>query len=213
MDEPTDVHAAQPDLRSRKRSAAIHHIQEIALELFDEHGYDAVSVAQVADAAQVGERSVYRYFGSKPMLLLYDEADTASLEILGERLRTRPLLDAVLDVLTEIAPLFSPETIDHARRRLRHIDQHSELRAALARYIWDLGTAFAAAIADERGVPSDDLTAQIQGRCIVTALSAAVDRWRLDLTADLSHELHTAIEILAAGFGTPEDRPARRPSG
>lgn len=206
MDGSSDPPIPRPDLRSRKRAAAIDHIQRVALGLFDEHGYDKVSIAQIADAAEVGERSVYRYFGSKPMLILYDEADVASLDALAERLRTLPLLDAVSQSLDDIAGLLSADRTDHARRRLRHVDLQPELRAALAGYVWDLGSEFAATIAAARRVPGSDLTAQIHGHCIVAALTAAIDRWRREPVVDLAIELRAAIEILAEGFGPLRSR-------
>ena len=196
-----------PDLRSRKRSAAIRHIQRVALSLFDEYGYDEVSVTQIAEAAEVGERSIYRYFGTMPMLLLYDEADVASIALFSERLESRPLLAAVTETLDDIGPLLHPDSTDEARRRLSHVDRHPELRAALASYVWELGDQFAQAIAAARRVPADDLTAQVHGHCVVAALTAAINRWRDDPGIDLHSELRAAVQILADGLTPPSTSP------
>ena len=60
---------------SRSRWAETHErIAEAAHELFAAHGYDAVSVADVADAAGVAERTVFRHFPEKHRLA-YPEAD------------------------------------------------------------------------------------------------------------------------------------------
>lgn len=61
-------------------------IQERALDLFDEHGFDAVTIEQVAAASQVSPSSVYRYFGTKEGLIVADEFDMWSAETLAEKL-------------------------------------------------------------------------------------------------------------------------------
>lgn len=48
------------------------HVQQVALDLFDAHGFDAVTIEQIARAAQVSPSSVYRYFGTKAGLILVD---------------------------------------------------------------------------------------------------------------------------------------------
>ncbi|MCP2265706.1 transcriptional regulator, TetR family [Promicromonospora thailandica] len=53
-------------------------IQERALDLFDERGFGAVTIEEIAAAAEVSASSVYRYFGTKEGLLVADELDTMS---------------------------------------------------------------------------------------------------------------------------------------
>ena len=48
------------------------HVQQVALDLFDSHGFDAVTIEQIAREAQVSPSSVYRYFGTKAGLILID---------------------------------------------------------------------------------------------------------------------------------------------
>ena len=68
-------HPPSPGLRERKKAATMHRVQAIALDLFAEHGYDAVSIEQVARTAEVSPSTVYRYFGTKEGLVLRDEHD------------------------------------------------------------------------------------------------------------------------------------------
>ena len=56
--------APRPGLRERKKAATMHRIQAAALDLFERHGFDAVSIEQVADAAEVSPSTVYRYLSS-----------------------------------------------------------------------------------------------------------------------------------------------------
>lgn len=48
------------------------HVQQVALDLFDAHGFDAVTIEQVAQAAEVSPSSIYRYFGTKAGMILID---------------------------------------------------------------------------------------------------------------------------------------------
>ncbi len=57
-------------MRERKKAAAKAAVVEAALGLFGERGYDAVSVAEICEAADVARRSFFRYFGTKEDLIL-----------------------------------------------------------------------------------------------------------------------------------------------
>ncbi|MDX2970005.1 TetR/AcrR family transcriptional regulator [Kribbella solani] len=73
-------------LRERWRVKARRTIQERALDLFDERGFDAVTIEEIAAAAEVSPSSVYRYFGTKEGLIVADEFDTMSQQALEELL-------------------------------------------------------------------------------------------------------------------------------
>lgn len=70
----------RPGLRERKKAATMHHVQETALALFFARGFDRVTIEQVAEAADVSPSTVYRYFGTKEGLVLYDEYDDRVLD-------------------------------------------------------------------------------------------------------------------------------------
>jgi AcrR family transcriptional regulator len=199
---------AQPlDLRSRKRIAAIRHIQRVALDLFDEHGYDSVTIADIARAADVGERSIYRYFGSKPMLVFYDEIDQQAIDVFADRIRHQELLAAVAATLDDLEPMLTDEVMSDSLRRLRLVQQHRELEAALADYAVQLGDAFGVVIARARQQADDDLVARVHGRCIISALTAAILAWnKAPVRRPLIDNLRDAMDALA-GLGTKT--PAR----
>ncbi|MGG8408013.1 TetR/AcrR family transcriptional regulator [Streptomyces sp. 12297] len=64
-----------PGLRETKKLRTRHHLAATALELFLERGFDAVSVADVAAAAEVSKPTLFRYFPSKEDLVLDRFAD------------------------------------------------------------------------------------------------------------------------------------------
>jgi AcrR family transcriptional regulator len=64
-----------PSLREVKKRRTREAIAAAATRLFDEQGYDAVTVAEVAEAAEVGQRTLYRHFSDKEDFLFADEED------------------------------------------------------------------------------------------------------------------------------------------
>jgi AcrR family transcriptional regulator len=57
-------------LRERKKRQTRQYISDVATGLFLERGFDVVTVAQVADAADVSVNTVYNYFPTKEDLFL-----------------------------------------------------------------------------------------------------------------------------------------------
>jgi hypothetical protein len=59
-----------PGLRERKKARTRQAISDVATRLFVERGFDAVTVADVAEAADVSVKTVFNHFGSKEELFL-----------------------------------------------------------------------------------------------------------------------------------------------
>jgi AcrR family transcriptional regulator len=85
MPETADV-AALP-LRDRKRVLTRQSILTAAERLFEERGFDRVTVAEIADAANVSVKTLFVYFRSKEDLVF---TDTWLLDLCLDALRTRP---------------------------------------------------------------------------------------------------------------------------
>ncbi|MGW2892074.1 TetR/AcrR family transcriptional regulator [Streptomyces griseoruber] len=68
-----DVSGTGP--RELKRRRMYQEVSEIAVRLFLERGFDAVSVAEVAAAAEISKPTLFRYFPSKEDLVLHQIAD------------------------------------------------------------------------------------------------------------------------------------------
>lgn len=65
-------------LRERTRRAVRHELQTVAIALFLEHGYEATTVEQIAEAAGLSRRSFFRYFESKGDVLTAAFEDTGA---------------------------------------------------------------------------------------------------------------------------------------
>ena len=57
-------------LRAATRDVVRRQLSEIAVDLFAEHGFDAVTIEQIAKAAGISSRSVHRYFPAKEDLVV-----------------------------------------------------------------------------------------------------------------------------------------------
>lgn len=117
-----------PGKREAQREATKGRLQAAALDLFRRDGFDATSVAAIASAAGVTERTFFRYFPSKEAVLFQDYE--SRLEWFRAALAVRPADESVLDsirvavesfpddreILHQIAALrqgvLSPETIE-----------------------------------------------------------------------------------------------------
>ncbi|CAM5605234.1 MULTISPECIES: TetR family transcriptional regulator [Streptomyces] len=62
-------------LRERKKQRMYQDVSDIAVRLFLERGFDAVSVAEVAAAAGISKPTLFRYFPAKEDLVLHRIAD------------------------------------------------------------------------------------------------------------------------------------------
>src|SRR4051795_8357147 len=87
---------AAEGLRERKKRATRTAIADAARRLFVERGYDGVTVAQVARAADVSEKTVYNHFPTKEDLAFAggEEGIAQFVAAIADRART----DSVLDV-------------------------------------------------------------------------------------------------------------------
>ncbi|AXB42164.1 TetR/AcrR family transcriptional regulator [Amycolatopsis albispora] len=119
-------------LRERKQQRAREQIVHAAFELFAERGFGEVTVSDIAERAEVGRTTFFRYFGDKQEVVFADEQDL--LDALAERhrasLTSAPDLDqalaqirlAVLAVCAEVT-----KDAEHFRRHEKLLRENPEL--------------------------------------------------------------------------------------
>jgi AcrR family transcriptional regulator len=84
------------------RDAVRTRLSELAIDLFTEHGFDNVTIEQIAAAAGVSARSVHRYFPAKEDLVVGDPTAYGSLvrEAFLERPAAEPVLSSLRSAFT-----------------------------------------------------------------------------------------------------------------
>lgn len=105
-------------------------IAALALKIFATHGYTEVSMAQIADAAGIGRKSLYRYFPSKADLVwggLTEAAGVTNLVMDQALQESGNLIDALH--AASLAALQALPNLEVTRGRLRLIAMQSELTA------------------------------------------------------------------------------------
>ena len=185
----------EPDARER--------LVRAALDLFDEQGYSATTVTQIAERAGLTKSTFFRHFPDKREVLFAGQ-DTLC-RLLEKGIAASPAsatpLEAVAGALDAVAGAFTPERRDLGPKMHAAIMASSELQEREALKRVGLATAITSAL-KERGVlePTASLAAELG----VLALSTASASWsnptnRMDL-ATLAHhalrELHTASTAL-----------------
>jgi AcrR family transcriptional regulator len=149
-------------LRERKKRVTRQRISDVASALFVGRGFDAVRVAEIAEAAGVSEKTIYNYFPNKESLV-FDQADE-QLAKLADRLRNRPPgaspSRVVVDVLSEEAARLSAVTenqhLDFLPAFGAMIRNSPALRAAWSEHRHRLVETVAEILAADAGVDPRD---------------------------------------------------------
>lgn len=87
---------AREGLRERKKQQTFQQLRHVAFELFEQQGFEATTIEEIAARANVSPRTVYRYFGTKHDLVIADLNDLHRrvLELLADRPANEPPLVA-----------------------------------------------------------------------------------------------------------------------
>lgn len=174
-------------LRERKRLRAMKRVQEEAVSRFLAEGFDPVTVEQIAEAADVSAMSVYRWFGTKEGLVIWDEFDPPILESIGRRLPGQPPLEAVRDAFVELLDDVYDRERDMALARAQLIYREPAVLAAADRNLRHLRSALSEMFTGESDL--EPLQAEATAAIATALLEVAIDAWqRVDGTRPL-HEL------------------------
>ncbi len=185
-------------------------LEQAALELFTEHGYDRATVAEIAARAGLTERTFFRYFADKREVLFSGAAAGRELLVatVAQTSASAGPIDAVTAALEAVGARLQ-ERRRFAQRRQSILAANAELRE---RELIKLAS-WAAALADAlcgRGVgrPAARLTAEIG----IAVFRIAFDRWIDDANArdlpELIRELFQELGALTSG-----DSHALSPTG
>lgn len=108
----------EPGLRERKKQERRRRIEAAALDLFERHGFDSVTVDAIAAAAEIAPRTFFHYFPTKEDVVLADYARRLEriTEELGQRPSTEAPWAAVRASFLVVAADYETERADLVRR-------------------------------------------------------------------------------------------------
>ena len=179
-----------PSLREERKVRTCATIAAAALELFAARGYASVTIAEIAEAARVGERTLYRYFADKEDLLFSeDEGWRAGLRAAIEQQPAGAPPFTVLRRASATVAQALEDRRDEVRRRGEVIAGAPALvaRERAKHAAWEAVLAEALC---ERGVAATE--ARLLSRITVACYDEAITRWlaqdrpRRTLGAELS---------------------------
>ncbi|WP_430541488.1 TetR/AcrR family transcriptional regulator [Streptomyces malaysiensis] len=161
----------KPGLRERKKQRTHAAISDAAIRLFLEHGFGQVSVAQVAEAAEVSKRTLFAYFPAKEDLVVHRLADheTETARVVRARPpHTDPLTalrEHFLKGLRERDPITGLNDLPAVLRLTRMILDTPSLVARMERFKTGAERALAQALRETADTP--ELTARLAAVQIV----------------------------------------------
>ena len=196
--------------RERKKQQTRQALRREALRLFGERGFDATTIQDITEAADVAPRTFFLHFGSKEDVLLGDARDgVAAFE---EMLRDRPGDEDAFTAVREtvIGLMALDETpVEETRLQARLMIEAPSLVGRVYEHYVEFEEIIARAVADRYGLDVErDAYPRLLSTCAMTAVRVALvlwyDRGEKQPLAQVVAELFT---ILGNGLDTVEVRP------
>ncbi|MFF8283575.1 TetR/AcrR family transcriptional regulator [Streptomyces albus] len=192
---------AKLGLRERKKIQTRQAIRRTAYRLFQEQGYDATPVDQIADEAEVSPSTVFRYFPTKEDIVLTDEYDPLLEEALGERPAGEPPVTALREALYASLARIHQTEADEIFQRVRLIRQVPALRGRMSEHSADTACQLRRSLAERTGRPENDLELRIVTGAMLGALMEALYCWS---ESDYSGDLDTLHTLVTRALGVLE---------
>lgn len=182
-------------MKMSKAKQTRDRLQEEAVRLFAERGFDSVTVDEVAQAAGVSHMTFFRHFPTKESVVLDDPYDPLLVAAVAGQDPTLPPLErvsrAILEAWDEL-----PEPSDYlTRTRIELAASHAALRSG----IWENNQRTANSIADAlTATGTDPLEAKVAAGAVLGSITVALFDWAENaMTGSLGDRVRAALEILS----------------
>ncbi|MFD4509678.1 TetR/AcrR family transcriptional regulator [Streptomyces sp. NPDC058457] len=170
-------------LRERKKIKTREAIRTAMYALVAEQGYDATTIEQIAERAEVSPSTVYRYFPTKEDIVLTDEYDP----LIMEELRARPADEAwpvsLRHVMHRAIRMGMKEDPVVSRLRTRLMVEVPAVRSRMMESMSSTGRMLRQAIGERTGLDPDSLEVRVYAMSIVGGLLETSMYW-----AEQEHE-------------------------
>jgi AcrR family transcriptional regulator len=187
-------------LRERKKAKTRAAIQETALRLFREQGYDATTVEQICEAAEVSESTFFRYFPTKADVVVRDEFDPLIIQAFKDQPAELSPIQALRAAFRAVFTQLSPQQRAEQQQRLMLILSVPELRAAMFDQLAQAIQMLVDVIAERTGGQRKDLAVRTLAGAVIGALMAVMFASADDPEADLATLLDAGMVHLEAGL-------------
>jgi AcrR family transcriptional regulator len=163
--------------RTRKRLATRQAISDTATRLFIERGFDAVTIGDIAEAADVGRMTVFNHFPRKEDMF-FDKEDEAR-EAMLVAVRDRPAGTSGIAAIQQLAHSLARGNsralrfFEGSRRFVETIAASDALKARARAIRDELAGDLAATLAETAGRPHDDADAHLAAHLILATWGAA----------------------------------------
>jgi AcrR family transcriptional regulator len=181
-------------LRQRNRLSTMRDVQEMAMATFEDQGFEGATVEQIAELAGASASTVYRHFGSKENLVLWDERDTIIDDEFVKLLRHfSPELAFRGAVISALADRPDKEMF---LRRLKLVYSVSSIWGVAAQEDRVARDELASAIAGTQGRAEALVGDRVIAATCLAAIDVALDSWqRSNGTIDLEQLIVQSFAI------------------
>jgi AcrR family transcriptional regulator len=196
--------ARSAGLRERKKARTRAAIRQHALRLFDEQGYSATTVEQIAEAAEVSPATFFRYFPTKEDVVLQDDFELvtlADLEALPAELGPIAAFRAAAAASWRSMP---PEGAADFAKTTRLSMSVPEIRARALDELARTIDVIAASLAQRAGRSPDDFEVRNIAGAVIGVVMAASMPWDKEIDpAAMFERIDAGLAHLEAGLPLP----------
>jgi AcrR family transcriptional regulator len=187
-------------LRERKKAKTRAAIQRSALRLFQEHGYDATTIEQIAEAAEVSPSTFFRYFPTKEDVALYDDLDPLLIAAFEAQPAGLSPTGALRGALREVFEGLPPGMMAQQWERATLILTIPELRMRMLDQFTDLIQLLAELAARRVGRRTDDFAVRAYAGAVIGALLATLFDGAGEPIEEFLTRMDTVLAYLEAGL-------------
>lgn len=187
-------------LRERKKAKTMAAVQMHALRLFSELGYNATTVEQIAEAAEISPSTFFRYFPTKEDVMLIDNYDPVLITAFENQPVHLSPLEAVRNAIFAGMTDMSPDELATVRERNQLIMTVPELRAASMKNLTQTMQMIAEMVAKRVGRSPDDLAVRTFAGAIIGVNISVMQYYAEHPDADFAKLLGEALTKLEEGL-------------
>lgn len=197
--------AEQPPLglRERKKIKTRKAIRAATYELIEQQGYDATTIEQIADRAEVSPSTVFRYFPTKEDIVVTDEWDPVILAELRARPDDESWADVLRHVMRTALDLSLAEEPEVTRLRSRLGVEVPAVRARMMESMATTGRLLREALAERSGRAPDSLELRVFAMSVMGGLMEVSHYWaETGHRDDVRDLVDRALDVLEHGLAT-----------